>query len=93
MMKAIKLLFLAVGLSILAFGCSDQSNTGQANIQFRLTDMPGEYQQVNIDIEAVNVIINDTLIELSTNQGIYNLLEFVKGAIPFCGTFYAAHFR
>ncbi len=79
MMKTIKFLFLAMGLAIITYGCSDLSDAGQANIQFRLTDMPGEYQQVNIDVQAVNVIMNDTLIELSTNQGIYNLLEFVNG--------------
>lgn len=78
-MKAIRLFFLAVGLAILAYGCSDQSDAVQANIQFRLTDMPGEYQQVNIDIIAVNVIVNDSLLELTTNQGVYNLLEFVNG--------------
>ena len=41
--------------------------------------MPGEYQQVNIDVQQVNVILNDSLIELATNQGIYNLLDFVNG--------------
>lgn len=61
------------------FACSEQSESDLANIQFRLSDMPGEYQQVNIDVSAVNVIVNDTLIELNTNQGIYNLLEFVNG--------------
>ncbi|MEN8156204.1 MAG: DUF4382 domain-containing protein [Bacteroidota bacterium] len=50
-----------------------------ADIQFTLTDMPGEYQQVNVDVIGVNVILNDSLIELGTNQGIYNLLEFVNG--------------
>lgn len=41
--------------------------------------MPGEYQEVNIDVIAVNMIVNDSLIELGTNQGIYNILEFVNG--------------
>lgn len=41
--------------------------------------MPGEYQQVNIDVMAVEVKMNDSLVSLTTNQGIYNLLEFVNG--------------
>ena len=61
-------------------GCSEKGpEADQANIQFFLTDMPGEYQQVNIDVKAVNVIMNDSLVELSTNQGVYNILEFVNG--------------
>ena len=61
-------------------GCSEKGpEVDQANIQFFLTDMPGEYQQVNIDVKAVNVIMNDSLMELSTNQGVYNILEFVNG--------------
>jgi len=79
MMKTYRLLFLAVGLIIIAFACSEQSEIDRANIQFRLTDMPGEYQEVNIDVVAVNVIVNDSLFELTTNRGIYNLLEFVNG--------------
>ncbi len=34
---------------------------------------------MNIDIVAVKIIVNDSIIELNTNQGIYNLLEFVNG--------------
>ena len=60
--------------------CSDSENTeGVANVQFRLTDLPAEYQQVNIDVLAVEVIMNDSTVSLTTNQGIYNLLEFVNG--------------
>lgn len=78
-MNTIRHLIIGVSLFILAFGCSDQTDSGSADIQFRLTDMPGDYQQVNIDLEAVLVKVNDSTIELSTNQGIYNLLEFVNG--------------
>ena len=67
-------------LFVILGGCNDAENdSGQAEIQFILTDMPGDYQEVNIDIISVSVIINDSLIELATNQGIYNILEFVNG--------------
>jgi len=71
---------LAAGLVFFLMGCSD-SKTGedQASIKFSLTDMPGEYQRVDIDIVGVSLILNDSLVELTTNQGVYNLLEFVNG--------------
>jgi len=64
----------------LILGCSENTpSDNRAEIQLRLTDMPGEYQEVNIDILEVRIIVNDSIIELNTNQGIYNLLEFVNG--------------
>src|SRR4030042_6017274 len=50
-----------------------------SKIRFVLTDCPGNYKEVNIDIQSLEVIIYDSLIELETYQGIYNLLEFVNG--------------
>ena len=79
-MKTIREISIIAGLAILLFGCSENTpNDGRAEIQFHLTDMPGEYQEVNIDVVAVKIIVNDSIIELNTNQGIYNLLEFVNG--------------
>ena len=80
MKNLIKYFVGAVLLGVVISACSDSENTeGVANVQFRLTDMPGEYQQVNIDVLAVEVKMNDSLVNLATNQGIYNLLEFVNG--------------
>lgn len=71
---------LALILATVFSACSDsEPEGGEANIQFRLTDMPGEYQQVNIDVLSVAVKLNDSTVSLSTNQGVYNLLEFVNG--------------
>jgi hypothetical protein len=66
-------------LTVFYTACSDSETGGLANVQIRLTDMPGEYQQVNIDVLSVEVKMNDSLIILATNQGVYNLLEFVNG--------------
>ena len=71
---------LAMLMATVFSGCSESDAAGgEANIQFRLTDMPGEYQQVNIDVLSVEVKLNDSTVSLSTNQGVYNLLEFVNG--------------
>lgn len=71
---------MAILLTTVFIGCSEsEAEGGEANVQFRLTDMPGEYQQVNIDVLSVEVKLNDSTVSLSTNQGVYNLLEFVNG--------------
>ena len=80
MKRSISYLALALLLTTAFNACSDsEAEGGEANIQFRLTDMPGEYQQVNIDVLSVEVKLNDSTVSLSTNQGVYNLLEFVNG--------------
>jgi hypothetical protein len=81
-MKAFKILFGLFFIIPSFTGCNkidDIDNNDITKIQFRLTDAPGNFQEVNIDIQAVQVIINDSIIDLATNQGIYNLLEFVNG--------------
>lgn len=80
MKRSISYLALALFLATVFSGCSEsEPEGGEANIQFRLTDMPGEYQQVNIDVLSVEVKFNDSTVSLNTNQGVYNLLEFVNG--------------
>jgi len=79
-MKKQKILILLFMIPFLLTGCSDTDYlTGTSKIRFALTDAPGDYQEVNIDIQSVKVIINDSIIDLATNQGIYNILEFVNG--------------
>jgi hypothetical protein len=82
-MKAYKILIsLFFIIPFLLTSCNEMDNINNSDvssIQFLLTDAPGNFQEVNIDIQAVEVIINDSIIELETNQGIYNLLEFVNG--------------
>lgn len=79
MRRYIEVAFSLVLMLTFLAACDSAQETDLANIQFHLTDMPGEYQQVNIDVQGVNVMMNDTMIELTTNQGIYNLLDFVNG--------------
>jgi len=57
----------------------DENKQENARIQIYLTDAPGDYQEVNIDVVSVRLIINDSLINLPTNAGIYNILDFVNG--------------
>lgn len=64
----------------LLLGCNkvnDKEN--YAKVMFHLTDAPAVYDKVNINIVGVQVIINDSIIDLETQTGVYNLLDFVNG--------------
>lgn len=52
----------------------------EARVQFRLTDAPGQYQAVLVDIREIEIIAADeTLTQTVTRQGVYNLLSFSNG--------------
>ena len=73
-----KLLALSImAMAFAFFSCENESNT--ASLKISLTDAPGEYQEVNVDIVGVEVIVNETRMTLQTNAGVYNLLDFVNG--------------
>ncbi len=57
--------------------------TSVTNFKIRMTDAPIDYEEVNIDLQGV-IIYGKTKnesdsIELGTNAGIYNLLDFQNG--------------
>ena len=77
-----KLLFC---LSILAgfTGCK-KNDSGTGYMKVRMTDAPGTYQQVNVDILQVRIHLveangNSSWIDLPTNAGIYDLLALQNG--------------
>lgn len=75
--KIIRMLFI---LPFMLAACNELDNSSDtAKIRFLLTDAPGNFQEVNIDVQSIEVLINDSIYVLETNQGIYNLLEFVNG--------------
>lgn len=60
---------------------SDDKN---ARIQVWLTDAPGDFEEVNVNIENVQVHVGDGESEsgwrtLNVNKGVYNLLELTNG--------------
>ncbi len=61
-------------------GCSEsEDSSNDASFKFFLTDNPGEFQQINIDVMAIKLILNDSIIEIPSNTGIFNLLDFTNG--------------
>ena len=73
-------IFIVITICLIT-SCTNSDDTGQehARIRIYLTDAPGDYQEVNIDLISVNIIINDSIINLPTSGGLYNILDFVNG--------------
>lgn len=82
-MKSLLKLSLFALLFIGFASCSDDdsnNNEGNAKLAVRLTDAPGDYEAVFVDVEEVVVKYNggDDVV-LGINAGIYNLLELTAG--------------
>lgn len=81
----IALVLMLVGM----FSCSE--NEGNAKLEIRLTDAPGDYQQVNIDIQEVQIHVSEGeqsegWHSLEINKGVYNLLELTNGLDTLLGS-------
>ena len=41
--------------AVLFYSCSDDNERGTTQFRVSLTDSPGDYQQVNVDIQSVEI--------------------------------------
>tara|TARA_R110000868_G_scaffold292498_2_gene552986 strand:+ start:11248 stop:12009 length:762 start_codon:yes stop_codon:yes gene_type:complete len=79
-MKKILLIASFIVFGITVNSCSSDSTPGTYAYNVRMTDAPGPYEKVNIDLKAVEVTGNNgQTVLLNTTAGIYNLLEFSNG--------------
>jgi hypothetical protein len=79
-----KLLVLFAMASLLGFLFSCDSDEKNARIQVWLTDAPGDFQEVNVEVLGVEVHSSENAgdkgwISLDVNKGVYNLLELTNG--------------
>ena len=81
-MKKLILIPLMIVFAISLNSCNnDSSSSGSYSYKVRMTDDPGPYSEVNVDIQSVQVIgAGGQTVSLNTNAGIYNLLDFSNGA-------------
>ncbi len=80
-MTITRFLFAAFALT-LGFAACKKDAADQATLRIRLTDGPGDFQQVNVDIREIRVKTSQDTgqwLLLQTNVGIYNLLDFQNG--------------
>jgi hypothetical protein len=81
-MKKIVKSGVAALLAVLAFFIASCSSENTARLEVRLTDSPGDYEEVNIDIQAVQVNAsegNAGWVSLDIEEGVYDILELTNG--------------
>ncbi|MDD4970018.1 MAG: DUF4382 domain-containing protein [Paludibacter sp.] len=70
---------LFLGLQ-LVFVSSCKNESGKSHLSVRMTDAPGNFDAVMVDVQSVEVIgSNGSTVILNTNNRIYNLLDLSNG--------------
>jgi len=88
-MKKLNYLFLGVLMvSLSLLSCTKSSNSGaKSSLSVKMTDAPGPYNAVNIDLIGVEVTgTNNNAVLLNVNNRMYNLLNFSNGKDTLIGT-------
>lgn len=79
-MKKVFFMLFTVVLGITFNSCNKDSDSSSYPYRVSMTDAPGPYDKVNIDLKAVEVIgSNGQAVMLNTTAGIYNLLDYSNG--------------
>lgn len=71
--------------AVIGLGACNKHETGSAKLEVRLTDAPGDYAEVNVDVRSVQIHASDGAGEEGwvtlphINPGVYNLLDFANG--------------
>ncbi len=60
-------------------GCGGSSSSGTGKISVHLMDAPGDYQEVNVDVQEVLIDGPDGWVSLGTPDRVINLLDFQNG--------------
>jgi hypothetical protein len=86
-MKKLNYLFLGVLMVSLSLLSCTKSNGIKSSLSVKMTDAPGPYTAVNIDLVGVEVTgTNNNAVLLNVNNRIYNLLNFSNGKDTLIGT-------
>src|SRR4051812_37423318 len=78
-MKSVKIMVATLLCSGLVLLNSCDKKSGESMYKVRMTDAPAPYSQVNIDLRSVQVIGSKGTASLTTNAGIYNILQLNNG--------------
>ncbi len=83
-----KRMMFAAGMILLIAGMTAcRKDADKCSLNVRLTDAPGPYSAVNIDIQGVEVTGDSSgAVNLDITPGIYNLLDFSNGVDTLLGT-------
>ncbi len=79
-MKKIKIILCVAVIGLLLNSCKKETQDSVYNYCVRMTDAPGPYNAVYIDLQGVEITGNGGhAVLLNVNAGIYNLLDFSNG--------------
>lgn len=83
-MTIMKKLFQIFSVLLIATACSNSDSNENAQLEIRLTDAPGDYEEVNIDIQSVEINASETDSDsgwktIDVHRGVYNLLKLTNG--------------
>lgn len=79
-MKTWKFFVLALAVSTLWVGCDKDNSSDTTRVKVRMTDAPGNYQEVNVEVTGVEFKMDDSkMVNLLVTPGVYNLLDLVNG--------------
>jgi hypothetical protein len=75
------ILFLSILSLVCINGCNQPSDNAPSTLNISLVDSPGDYEEVNIEIDSVQVKFqdNDWTSLKDFKSGIYNLLDYTAG--------------
>jgi hypothetical protein len=83
-------IFLLFSVAVFLPACSKDDNQDEkmtGKVTFRMTDGPGDYDAVLLDIQQVEVNVDGQWTTMAVlNPGIYNILEFKNGMDTLLGT-------
>jgi hypothetical protein len=82
----LSLAFITLGAAFLITSCSSE---GTSRLEVRLTDAPGDYEAVNIDIQGVQVNSSDGntgWVSLDIEEGVYDIRQLTNGLDTLLGS-------
>jgi hypothetical protein len=96
--RTVVFLLLAAAPMLMMVSCKKES-ANSSNVKFKLTDAPGAYDQVNIDIRGIEVYSQGQgWVTFNSNLGVVNILDYTNGQTTLlaegqlnAGTITAAH--
>lgn len=86
MKKALFLIAIVLMLGLSFVSCTKNTSSTPSTLNVKMTDAPGPYEAVNIDLQGVEVTGNNNTVMLNTSKGIYNLLDLANGKDILLGT-------